>query len=241
MKNKLKSSRRNSKTAPASQPKTSQGRTNVRPASPSPSIVLFLERDGGVNEEGIDLSVAEYAALKRAAAPTGDGILMFMANAALEKVGQSGALPVKRGAKQPSCFCFYGGGVGELAGEIPLVGREFGSVVIAACQKRITVDQFIADAIKENTWGIATEANQALHRTLSGQLLIVNRTPADMSGNQHFHNPRYVSYSEACEWIRNSGNRWKPEVILRFHGIQASAANVVAAAHPSAAARTQVA
>jgi hypothetical protein len=149
MKNKLKSVRRSSKTAAPSQLKTSQSRADSRPTSPSPSIVLFLERDGGVNEEGIDLSVAEYAALKRAAAPTGDGILMFMANAALEKVGESGALPVKRGAKQPSCFCFYDGGVGELAGEIPLVGRELGSVVIAACQKRITVDQFIADAIKE--------------------------------------------------------------------------------------------
>jgi hypothetical protein len=111
----------------------------------------------------------------------------------------------------------------------------------AACAATQGVQDIRKLVILKDTWGIATEAKQALHRTLSGQLLIVNKTPADLSGNQHFNNPRYVSYSKACEWIRNSGNRWKPEVILQFHGIQASAANVAAAAHPSAAARTQVA
>jgi len=93
--------------------------------------------------------------------------------------------------------------------------------------------------IWKDTWGIATEANQALHRTLSGQLLIVDKTPADMSGNQHYNNPRYVSYSEACEWIRNSGYRWQPQVLLQFHGIQASASNMAATARqvPEAAQR----
>jgi hypothetical protein len=224
------------------------------------------------------LSQEEYAAIERAAAPTGDGILMFMANAALEKVTQSGAVSLKRAAKQPSCLCFYDAGVGELTGEIPLVEHELPEVVIAAYRQRTSVDHFIADAIKEklgrecgpsiselvqaahremasaapqrvqdirklviwkDTWGIANGANQALHRTLSGQLLIVNKTVADMSGNEHFHNPRWASYSEACELIRNSGYHWKPEVLLQFHGIQAPAANVAAAARPSVAARMQ--
>jgi hypothetical protein len=82
--------------------------------------------------------------------------------------------------------------------------------------------------IWKDTWGIATEARQALHRTLSGHLVIVDKDPADMSGNQHYRNPRFVSYLEACEWIRNSGYRWKPKVILQFHGIQPPVANVAA-------------
>jgi hypothetical protein len=49
----------------------------------------------------------------------------------------------------PSCLCLFDASVGELAGEIPLVGRELHSVVIAACRQRISVDQFLADAIKE--------------------------------------------------------------------------------------------
>ena len=109
----------------------------------------------------------------------------------------------------------------------------------AACAATQRVQDIRKLVIWKDTWGIATEANEALHRTLSGQLLIVNKTPADMSGNQHFNNPRYVSYSEACDWIQNSGYRWKPEVLLQFHGIQASAANMAAAARqvPEAAQR----
>ena len=93
--------------------------------------------------------MAEYAALKHAAAPTGDGILMFMANAALEKVTQSGEVSLKRAAKQPSCLCFYDAGVGELAGEIPLVQHELPEAVIAAYRQRTSVDHFIADAMRE--------------------------------------------------------------------------------------------
>jgi hypothetical protein len=74
---------------------------------------------------------------------------MFMANAALEKVTQSGAVSLKRAAKQPSCLCFYDAGVGELAGEIPLVQHELSEVVIAAHRQRTSVDHFIADAIRE--------------------------------------------------------------------------------------------
>ncbi len=49
----------------------------------------------------------------------------------------------------PSCLCLFDAGVGELAGEIPLVGKELPYVVIAACRQGITADQFIANAIKE--------------------------------------------------------------------------------------------
>jgi hypothetical protein len=111
----------------------------------------------------------------------------------------------------------------------------------AACAATQRVQDIRKLVIWKDTWGIANGANKALHRTLPGQLLIVNKTPADMSGNQHFHNPRWASYSEACELIRNSGYHWKPEVLLQFHGIQASAANVAAAARPGTAARTQAA
>ena len=79
-------SKRNRRGA-VSQPKTAQSRGLIRPASASPCIALFPEGDGetcgGVSSEIVDLSQAEYAALKRAAAPAGSGVLMFMANAAL--------------------------------------------------------------------------------------------------------------------------------------------------------------
>ena len=91
MKNTLKSAKANSKTTAVPQPKTTpqaaQSRAGDDPEFPSPCIVLFPEGDGGVSEEIIDLSKAEYTALKRAAAPAGDGVLMFTANAALEKIG----------------------------------------------------------------------------------------------------------------------------------------------------------
>ena len=92
MKSQLKSVRRGSKTAAASQPKTAQSRGLVRPASALPLIALFPEgdgeRSGGVSSELVDLSQAEYAVLKRAGAAS-SGILMFMANAALEKASGS--------------------------------------------------------------------------------------------------------------------------------------------------------
>jgi len=85
--------RQSSRHSAAPQPKTAHSRAGDRSTSASPCIALFPEGDGagggngGVSEEIIDLSKAEYAALKRAAASSGDGILMFMANAALEKAG----------------------------------------------------------------------------------------------------------------------------------------------------------
>jgi hypothetical protein len=85
MKNKLKSVKRGSKTAADSQPKTAQRKAMARPSRQEPLIALFPEGDDSASEELVDLSKAEYAALKRAAGPGGAGVLMFMANAALEK------------------------------------------------------------------------------------------------------------------------------------------------------------
>src|ERR1035438_1734354 len=151
MKNKLKSVRMGSKSAAASQPQTGKGKAGQRPTSVLPNIALFLEEDGGASEEAIHLSKAEYAELKRAAGPTRDGVLMFMARAGLEKArwpGGPGHQPTANSGS-PSCLCFFDAGVGELAGQIPLVGKELPSVVVAAYRQRTTVDQFIADAIKE--------------------------------------------------------------------------------------------
>src|ERR1017187_8018937 len=88
---------KNSRPSAAPQPKTAHRRAGARPASTSPCIALFLKGDAGTSEDVIDLSKAECAALKRAAAPSGDGILMFMANAALEKIGWPGSSSPFRG------------------------------------------------------------------------------------------------------------------------------------------------
>ena len=143
--------RNSSRHGAAMQSKIQKGGGKVRPPSISPHIALFLEADGGISEEIIDLTTAEYAALKRAAAPSDDGILLYMSNAALEKINcplPTQYLPTTA-ADTPSCLCLFDAGVGELAGEIPLVERELPSVVIAAYRQRVTLDQFIADAIRE--------------------------------------------------------------------------------------------
>jgi hypothetical protein len=69
------------------------------------------------------------------------------------------------------------------------------------------------------TWNITSGAGEALHRTLDGQLILVDRAPIDTSGHGEYSNARPVSYAEACKWIPTSGNHWKPEVLLHFHGI----------------------
>jgi hypothetical protein len=89
MKNQSRILKNGSKSTSSSQPKTAQSRAIVRPECNLPCIALFPEGDTSVSEEIIDLSKTEYAALKRAAAPAGSGILMFMANAALEKASGS--------------------------------------------------------------------------------------------------------------------------------------------------------
>ena len=88
---------KNSRPSAAPQPKTAHSRAGARPESNPPCIALFPQGDTSASEEIIDLSKAEYAALKRAAAPSGDGILMFMANAALEKIGWPGSSSPFRG------------------------------------------------------------------------------------------------------------------------------------------------
>jgi len=69
------------------------------------------------------------------------------------------------------------------------------------------------------TWSITSDTMKALHRTLDGQLILADRKPADMSGHIEYTGARPVSYAEACKWIPTSGNHWKPEVLLHFHGI----------------------
>jgi hypothetical protein len=69
------------------------------------------------------------------------------------------------------------------------------------------------------TWNITSGAGKALHRTLDGQLILADRKPADVSGYIEYTGARLVSYAEACKWIPTSGNDWKPEVLLQFHGI----------------------
>jgi hypothetical protein len=69
------------------------------------------------------------------------------------------------------------------------------------------------------TWNITSVAGKALHRTLDGQLIIVDREGANTGCEFHYDNAQPVSYAEACKWIQTSGNRWKPEVLLQFHGI----------------------
>ncbi len=83
--NQNQAGRNASRRRPALQSKIQKGGGNIPPAPIAPNIALFLEADGGFSKEAVDLSLAEYAALKRASARSGDGILMFMANAALEK------------------------------------------------------------------------------------------------------------------------------------------------------------
>jgi hypothetical protein len=104
----------------------------------SPSIGLFTERDGGFAEESIDLSVVEYAALKRAAAPGGSGVLMFMANAALEKAGWP--------PKTVTCILILPDG-SEVA-RVDFPSDVFARIEAAASKRGITLDQFFYNAIR---------------------------------------------------------------------------------------------
>ena len=101
MKTKARSVKNDSKTAAPSQPKTrvqsqpktEQGRAVALPVKTSPCIALFPEGDnGGASDEIIDLDVEEYAALKKAAGA--GNILMFIANAALEKIDWPVLFPI---------------------------------------------------------------------------------------------------------------------------------------------------
>jgi hypothetical protein len=142
--------RQSSRHSAAPQPKTAQSRAKAPGKSAGPVIALFLEgEEPGMSEELVDLTKAEYAALKNAA---GNGnVLMFMANAALEKINHPGGTEGKPQTPHdsPACLCIFDPAAGEVVSAIPLAGRELPGVVIAACRAGITVDQFIADAIRE--------------------------------------------------------------------------------------------
>jgi hypothetical protein len=136
--------RQSSRHSAAPQPKTAHSRAGHRPASPSPSVALFPEGDGagggngGVSEEIIDLSKAEYAALKRAAAPSGDGILMFMANAALEKAARPGGTV--------TCILILPNG-SEVA-RLDFPRNVFARIETVAAKLGITLQQFFEKAIR---------------------------------------------------------------------------------------------
>ena len=125
---------KSSRPIAAPQPKTAHSRAGDRPASASPCIALFPEGDGGASEEIIHLSKDEYAELKRAAATTRDGALMFMAKAGLEKArwpGRAGNTPSLHGIKAPLTLAeppsITGGIVVKLTSEH---GTELGTVKI---------------------------------------------------------------------------------------------------------------
>jgi hypothetical protein len=195
---------KNSRPSAAPQPKTAHSRAGARPASTSPSIALFLKSDAGISEEVIDLSKAEYAALKRAAAPIGDGILMFMANAALEKIGRLGAAGETTEKTSAAFNRFVVDAVREK------VSRESG----ASASKPIGADC--------DTWPILNELPAGnLVRDLAGRLFIVEQLKCSGYGAPFLDGARReVSYSEALAFITNH-SWWKhPWKVLALHGIK---------------------
>jgi hypothetical protein len=103
----------------------------------SPSIGLFTERDGGIAEESIDLSEAEYATLKQSAFIAGSEVLMFMANAALEKAGW----PPK------NITCRFIGTDGNELAVVDFPYDVFARIEAAASKLGITLERFINQAI----------------------------------------------------------------------------------------------
>ncbi len=100
MKNKLKSVRSSSKPAVASQSKTSQSRAGDSLTRNAPGIFIRPVGDQMEPSGAIDLTEAEYDTLVRAFVD-GDGIVMFMRNAALEKAAAFTSSPVQPVPKVP--------------------------------------------------------------------------------------------------------------------------------------------
>ena len=126
----------------AMQSKIQKGGAKARPTPVSPSIALFLEGDG-LSEEIVDLSEAEYAALKRAAGPGGDGILMFMANAALERAGWPSSSNPSKGGLTAACQ-FPDGNVTNI--EFDLEKRR--RIEVALKRSGMTFDHFMQRAVE---------------------------------------------------------------------------------------------
>ena len=68
-------------------------------------------------------------------------------------------------------------------------------------------------------WHILPVGSQGLHRTLEGQLFVVDRIPANRKGIVTYTAARGVTYSQACDWVRSHSFWANPEVLLQFHGI----------------------
>jgi len=124
--------------AAVSQPKTARSRAGDQLDFPLPSLALFEAGNDMAAVESIDLSKAEYAALKRAAATAGSSVLMFMANAALEQSG--------RNAMTVTCkFLFKDGS--EFA-SVDFPGYLFALIERCCSKQGITLAQFCDNAIR---------------------------------------------------------------------------------------------
>ena len=91
-----------------------------------------------MSEEIIDLSKSEYAALKRAAAPAGSGLLMFMANAALEKAGWK--------SETMTCVLILPDGSEFTRVDFPC--EVFAQIEHAASKQGISLGQFFVNALR---------------------------------------------------------------------------------------------
>jgi uncharacterized protein (DUF1778 family) len=140
MKNKLKSVRSNSKSAASPQSETAQRKVKVRRETGLPLVALFPEGEQGSldKQELVDLTRAEYAMLQRAAAPTGDGIIMFMVNAALEKMAPLGE----------TVTCVFTLPDGSEVARVDFPREVFSRIERAAAKRGITLEQFFINAIR---------------------------------------------------------------------------------------------
>ena len=133
------------KSAASPQSKTAHRRVK-RPVEPAlPLIALFPQGEhASLAEELVDLMQEEYARLKRAAASSGDGILMFMVCAALEKIGRR------------TVTCVFNGPDGREFARVDLPQAIFARIKDAASKRGMTLRQFVMTAVRNL---IQSEAN----------------------------------------------------------------------------------
>jgi hypothetical protein len=162
MKNKLKSVRRGSKSAASPQSKTQHGNALDRPARktrPDCNTIGILSQgyDGRLERDlaGRLFIVVprnrDYTDLERRELSYDDAVT-FVAKHTLWKdprkfLALHGINAPSPGLKGAGCLCMYQ--AGQMAGEIPLVEHELPQATIAAVRAGLTVDQFIAQAIRE--------------------------------------------------------------------------------------------